>query len=73
MDRWEFYQDGKGGWRWRCRSADSHALFDSTESFQSRGYAVADAATRGFTARLGWSGYNPYDTASLNVPPHLER
>jgi len=50
MDKWEFFQDLKGAWRWRRTSADGRAV-TATESYQTRSGAVYDARTRGYTER----------------------
>jgi hypothetical protein len=48
MDKWEFFQDAGGLWRWRCTSADGHIVLNSPRSHPSRAAAVADAAARGY-------------------------
>lgn len=48
MDKWEFFQDAGGLWRWRCTSADGHIVLNSPRSHPSRAHAVADATTRGY-------------------------
>jgi uncharacterized protein YegP (UPF0339 family) len=48
MDKWEFFEDAGGSWRWRCTSADGHTVFDSTRSHSSREHAVADARAHGY-------------------------
>ncbi|HUQ51605.1 MAG TPA: hypothetical protein VM692_05255 [Gammaproteobacteria bacterium] len=48
MDKWEFFQDAAGLWRWRCTSADGHRVFNSKRSHPSRAHAVAEATTRGY-------------------------
>jgi len=50
MDKWEFFQDAKGQWRWRSRSADGLVVIASAESYHSRSRAVADAMARGYVA-----------------------
>jgi uncharacterized protein YegP (UPF0339 family) len=48
MDTWEFFQDSKGSWRWRCISADGNVVLNSAEVYPRRVQAVADAITHGF-------------------------
>lgn len=50
MEKWEFFQDAAGLWRWRRTSADGHRIFNSTSSHPSRAEAVAEAAKRGYAA-----------------------
>jgi hypothetical protein len=50
MDKWEFFQDAGGLWRWRCTPADGHIVLNSPRSHPSRAAAVADAAARGYGA-----------------------
>jgi hypothetical protein len=50
MDKWEFFQDAGGLWRWRCTSPDGHIVLNSPRSHPSRALAVADAAKRGYGA-----------------------
>lgn len=49
MDKWEFFQDTAGLWRWRCTAADGQRVFNSTRSHPTRAHAVAEAAERGYT------------------------
>jgi hypothetical protein len=48
MDKWEFFQDIKGAWRWRRTSADGRATTTSTVSYQTKTGALYDAKTHGY-------------------------
>ena len=48
MDAWEFFQNSKGLWRWRCASADGNAVLNSAEAYPLRVQSVAEAITHGF-------------------------
>ena len=48
MDTWEFFQDAKSLWRWRCTHDGGQRVFNSTRSYPSRAEAVADAKTHGY-------------------------
>jgi hypothetical protein len=49
MDKWEFFQDAGGLWRWRCTSADGQRIFNSMRAHPTRALALADAQARGYT------------------------
>ena len=53
MDRWEFFQNSKGLWRWRCTSADGNVVLNSAGVYPLRRQAVADAITHGFADGAG--------------------
>lgn len=48
-NRWEFYRDAAGLWRWRCKDVNGEVLFISAE-----GYARIEAA-RTCAMRAGWT------------------
>jgi uncharacterized protein YegP (UPF0339 family) len=48
MDEWEFFQNARGAWRWRCISADATVVRASGELYLSRADAVADAIEHGY-------------------------
>ena len=48
MDRWEFFQDSKGLWRWRCTSRDGNVVLNSAEAYPLRVQALAEALEHGF-------------------------
>jgi uncharacterized protein YegP (UPF0339 family) len=48
MDRWEFFQDTRGLWRWRCTSADGQVMLCSNEAYQSRVHVIANASAHGY-------------------------
>ena len=49
-DKWEFYQDKKGEWRWRRFAQNGRQVGRSSEGYKSRGDAEANAG------RFGWAG-----------------
>lgn len=49
MDKWEFYQDPKGDWRWRQTAANGKIVGASTEGYKNRGDCVANARLKGYT------------------------
>ena len=49
MDTWEFFQDAKSLWRWRCTRDGGKRVFNSTRAYPSRAEAVADAKMHGYT------------------------
>jgi hypothetical protein len=53
MDKWEFFQDAAGLWRWRCTTADGQRVFNSTRSHPTHAHAVAEATQRGYTGAAG--------------------
>jgi hypothetical protein len=48
MDKWHFFQDSRGLWRWRRTTPDDLRVVNSVEAFQVRAHAVADAITHGY-------------------------
>jgi hypothetical protein len=52
MDSWEFFQNSKGLWRWRCTSADRTVVLSSAEAYPLLVQAVAEAITHGFVEEV---------------------
>ncbi len=50
MDRWEFYTDPKGEWRWRRVAPNGNIVGSSSESYKNRADCEANAR------RNGWPG-----------------
>lgn len=50
MDKWEFYQDVQGYWRWRRTAANGRIIAASTEGYRNRADCEANAR------RNGWFG-----------------
>ncbi len=48
-DRWEFYQDGKGDWRWRRIAANGKEVGASTEGYKNKSDCEANARRNGYT------------------------
>lgn len=48
MDRWEFYQEGNGDWRWRRIALNGRIVAASTEGYRNRADAVANARRNGY-------------------------
>ena len=49
-DRWEFYQDGSGQWRWRRIAPNGRQVGASTEGYWNRSDCESNAR------RNGWRG-----------------
>lgn len=49
MDKWEFYQDPKGEWRWRRTAPNGKVVGSSTEGYKNRADCVANARRNGYT------------------------
>jgi uncharacterized protein YegP (UPF0339 family) len=49
-DKWEFYTDDKGEWRWRRIAPNSREVGASTEGYKNRADCESNAR------RNGWEG-----------------
>jgi len=49
-DKWEFYKDANGNWRWRRKSPNGEVVGASTEGYRNKSDCEANAR------RNGWSG-----------------
>lgn len=48
-DKWEFYEDKKGEWRWRRTARNGNNVGASTEGYTSKSSALANAQRNGYT------------------------
>jgi uncharacterized protein YegP (UPF0339 family) len=48
MDKWEFYKDAKGEWRWRRKAPNGETVGASTEGYKNREDCVANAKRNGY-------------------------
>lgn len=48
-DKWEFYTDARGEWRWRRIAPNGQIVGSSSEGYSSRANAVANAQRHGYT------------------------
>jgi uncharacterized protein YegP (UPF0339 family) len=51
QDKWEFYQDAKGEWRWRRIAPNGRKVGSSSEGYKNRPDCVANAKREGYTGR----------------------
>lgn len=49
MDKWEFYTDSRGDWRWRRVASNGREVGASTEGYRNRADCVANARRHGYT------------------------
>ncbi|MEO1530079.1 MAG: DUF1508 domain-containing protein [Planctomycetota bacterium] len=49
-DKWAFYQDNSGDWRWRRTASNGQIVGASSEGYSSRSACEANAR------RNGWNG-----------------
>jgi len=49
VDKWEFYQDPKGDWRWRRIAPNGRIVGNSGEGYRNRADCVANARRNGYT------------------------
>ncbi|WP_435550157.1 YegP family protein [Desulfobacterium sp. N47] len=50
MDKWEFYKDAAGKWRWRRIAPNGKVVGSSSESYNNKSDCEANAR------RNGWKG-----------------
>ncbi len=48
-DKWEFYKDEAGEWRWRRTARNGELVGASTEGYKNRSDCVANARRHGYT------------------------
>ena len=48
-DKWEFYTDSKGEWRWRRIAANGKIVGASAEGYVNKADCVANARRNGYT------------------------
>lgn len=51
MDKWEFYQDPAGKWRWRRTASNGRVTGASTQGYANRVDCVENARKSGYTGR----------------------
>lgn len=49
MDRWHFYQESNGDWRWSRVALNGRIVGASTEGYRNRQDCVANARRHGYT------------------------
>ena len=47
-DKWQFYQDAGGMWRWRRSASNGKIVGSSTEGYHNRSDCVANAVRNGY-------------------------
>ena len=48
-DKWEFYKDPKGEWRWRRTASNGNIVGASTQGYVNKSDCVANAQRNGYT------------------------
>lgn len=48
-DRWEFYKDNRGEWRWRRTASNGRIVGASTEGYVNKADCIANAKRNGYT------------------------
>ena len=48
-DRWEFYKDTQGEWRWKRTAPNGREVGNSGEGYKNREDCVANARRNGYT------------------------
>ena len=49
MDKWEFYKDAQGLWRWRRTSPNGNIVGASTEGYVNKEDCVGNAVRNGYS------------------------
>lgn len=49
MDKWEFYKDVKGEWRWRRVAPNGKVVGASAEGYKNREDCIANARRNGYS------------------------
>ncbi len=49
MDKWEFYTDSSGEWRWRRIASNGKIVGASSQGYKNRGDCVENARRNGYT------------------------
>lgn len=47
-DKWEFYQDAKGAWRWRRTAPNGPIVGASTQGYANKSDCIAKARRNGY-------------------------
>ena len=48
MDKWEFYKDNKGEWRWRRVAPNGNIVGASTEGYKNKQDCIDNARRNGY-------------------------
>lgn len=48
VDKWEFYKDPKGDWRWRRTASNGNIVAASTQGYVNKSDCVANAQRSGY-------------------------
>jgi uncharacterized protein YegP (UPF0339 family) len=48
-DKWEFYKDTKGEWRWRRISSNGNIVGSSSQGYVNKEDCIANAKRNGYT------------------------
>lgn len=48
-DKWEFYQESNGDWRWRRKAPNGEIVGASTEGYRNKSDCEANARRNGWT------------------------
>lgn len=48
MDKWEFYKDAKGSWRWRRTSENHKIVGSSTQGYVNKQDCIENAKRNGY-------------------------
>lgn len=48
-DKWEFYQDANGDWRWRRIAPNGQIVGSSSEGYKNKSDCIANARRHGYT------------------------
>lgn len=49
MDKWEFYLDAKGDWRWRRTAPNGRIVGASSQGYSNKRDCIANAKRNGYT------------------------
>jgi uncharacterized protein YegP (UPF0339 family) len=49
QDKWEFYKDNRGEWRWRRTASNGRIVGASTEGYVNKADCIANARRNGYT------------------------
>ena len=48
MDKWEFYKDSTGEWRWRRIAANGRIVRASSQGYKNKSDCIANARRNGY-------------------------
>lgn len=55
-DKWEFYEDKRGEWRWRRRATNGNIVGAVTEGYKAKADAVKNAEHYGYNGKFNPAG-----------------